>query len=52
MTTAAEHPLIHLEPADGHDPIADCAARFRGGQMVFDSIPHRASRSVTRLEFG
>ncbi|HZU49928.1 MAG TPA: class I SAM-dependent methyltransferase [Mycobacterium sp.] len=40
----AEGLLMYLPPGDGRDLIVDCAARFPGGQMIFDSIPHWASR--------
>lgn len=36
----AEGLLMYLEPEDALGLIADCAARFPGGQMMFDSIPH------------
>jgi O-methyltransferase involved in polyketide biosynthesis len=35
----AEGLLIYLEPEDALSLIRDCAARFPGGQMMFDSIP-------------
>jgi O-methyltransferase involved in polyketide biosynthesis len=35
----AEGLLMYLEPEDALGLIADCAARFPGGQMMFDSIP-------------
>lgn len=40
----AEGLLMYLEPEDSLGLIADCAARFPGGQMIFDSIPHWFSR--------
>ncbi len=40
----AEGLLMYLEPEDSLSLIADCAARFRGGQLMFDSIPHWFSR--------
>ena len=40
----AEGLLMYLEPEDSLGLIADCAARFPGGQMMFDSIPHWFSR--------
>ena len=40
----AEGLLMYLEPEDSLSLIADCAARFPGGQMMFDSIPHWFSR--------
>ncbi|GAA2536784.1 class I SAM-dependent methyltransferase [Mycolicibacterium diernhoferi] len=40
----AEGLLMYLEPEDSLSLIADCAARFPGGQMMFDSIPHWLSR--------
>ena len=36
----AEGLLMYLEPEDALGLIADCAARFPGGQMMFDSVPH------------
>ena len=35
----AEGLLMYLEPEDALGLIADCAARFPAGQMMFDSIP-------------
>jgi O-methyltransferase involved in polyketide biosynthesis len=35
----AEGLLMYLEPEDALGLIADCAARFPGGQMMFDSLP-------------
>lgn len=35
----AEGLLMYLEPADALALISDCAARFPGGQMMFDSVP-------------
>lgn len=40
----AEGLLMYLEPEDSLSLIADCAARFPGGQFMFDSIPHWFSR--------
>ena len=40
----AEGLLMYLEPEDSLSLIADCAARFPGGQLMFDSIPHWFSR--------
>lgn len=40
----AEGLLMYLEPEESLGLIADCAARFPGGQMMFDSIPHWFSR--------
>jgi O-methyltransferase involved in polyketide biosynthesis len=40
----AEGLLMYLEPDDALGLIRDCAARFPGGQMMFDSIPHWFSR--------
>jgi O-methyltransferase involved in polyketide biosynthesis len=40
----AEGLLMYLEPEDALGLIADCAARFPGGQLMFDSIPHWFSR--------
>jgi O-methyltransferase involved in polyketide biosynthesis len=35
----AEGLLMYLDPADALGLIRDCAARFPGGRMMFDSIP-------------
>ena len=35
----AEGLLMYLEPEESLGLIADCAARFPGGQMMFDSLP-------------
>ncbi len=35
----AEGLLMYLDPEDALGLIADCAARFPGGQMMFDSVP-------------
>ncbi|MGK2854429.1 MAG: class I SAM-dependent methyltransferase, partial [Microbacteriaceae bacterium] len=40
----AEGLLMYLEPEESLRLIADCAARFPGGQLMFDSIPHWLSR--------
>jgi O-methyltransferase involved in polyketide biosynthesis len=40
----AEGLLMYLEPDDALDLIRDCAARFPGGRMMFDSIPHWFSK--------
>jgi O-methyltransferase involved in polyketide biosynthesis len=46
----AEGLLMYLEPEDALGLIADCAARFPGGQMMFDSIPQWFSnRTLTGL---
>ncbi|MCV7431019.1 class I SAM-dependent methyltransferase [Mycolicibacterium bacteremicum] len=42
----AEGLLMYLEPEDALGLIADCAARFPGGQFMFDSIPHWFSRKT------
>ena len=39
----AEGLLMYLEPTDALGLIAECAARFPGGQMMFDSIPRWVS---------
>ncbi|MDF3338493.1 class I SAM-dependent methyltransferase [Mycolicibacterium septicum] len=44
----AEGLLMYLEPDDVRSLIADCAARFPGGRMMFDSIPHWASRRTLK----
>lgn len=44
----AEGLLMYLEPEDVRALIADCAARFPGGRMVFDSIPHWVSRRTLK----
>ncbi len=40
----AEGLFMYLEPADVRALIADCAQRFPGGQLMFDSIPPAFSR--------
>ncbi|KAA0113717.1 class I SAM-dependent methyltransferase [Mycolicibacterium sp. P9-22] len=40
----AEGLLMYLEPEESLSLIADCASRFPGGQLMFDSIPHWLSR--------
>ncbi len=44
----AEGLLMYLEPADALGLIRDCAARFPGGQMMFDSVPHWFSRRTMK----
>ncbi|MUL85059.1 MULTISPECIES: class I SAM-dependent methyltransferase [unclassified Mycolicibacterium] len=44
----AEGLLMYLEPEDVRSLITDCAARFPGGRMIFDSIPHWASRRTIK----
>ena len=44
----AEGLLMYLEPEDVRALIADCAACFPGGRMVFDSIPHWVSRRTLK----
>jgi O-methyltransferase involved in polyketide biosynthesis len=44
----AEGLLMYLEPADALGLIGDCAARFPGGQMMFDSIPPWLSRRTRK----
>jgi O-methyltransferase involved in polyketide biosynthesis len=44
----AEGLLMYLEPADALGLIRDCAARFPGGQMMFDSIPHWFSKRTLK----
>lgn len=44
----AEGLLMYLEPDDALDLIGDCAARFPGGRMMFDSIPHWFSKRTVR----
>ena len=44
----AEGLLMYLEPEDALGLIRDCAARFPGGQMMFDSIPHWFSRRTIK----
>jgi O-methyltransferase involved in polyketide biosynthesis len=44
----AEGLFMYFEPDDVLSLIADCAARFPGGQMIFDSIPHWLSRRTLR----
>ena len=45
---SAEGLLMYLDPADALGLIADCAARFPGGQMMFDSIPRWLSRRTLK----
>lgn len=44
----AEGLLMYLDPEDALNLIAGCAARFPGGQMLFDSIPHWFSRRTLK----
>jgi O-methyltransferase involved in polyketide biosynthesis len=44
----AEGLFMYFEPDDVMSLIADCAKRFPGGQMIFDSIPHWLSRRTLR----
>jgi hypothetical protein len=44
----AEGLLMYLEPAEALGLIRDCAERFPGGQMMFDSIPHWFSRRTLK----
>ncbi|MFS0900403.1 class I SAM-dependent methyltransferase [Mycolicibacterium litorale] len=44
----AEGLLMYLDPQDVTDLIAECAARFPGGRMMFDSIPHWLSRRTMK----
>ncbi|MBY0291132.1 MAG: class I SAM-dependent methyltransferase [Mycobacteriaceae bacterium] len=44
----AEGLLMYLEPEDALGLICACAARFPGGQMMFDSIPHWLSRRTLK----
>jgi O-methyltransferase involved in polyketide biosynthesis len=44
----AEGLLMYLEPDDALGLIRDCAARFPGGQMMFDSIPRWMSRRTLK----
>jgi O-methyltransferase involved in polyketide biosynthesis len=44
----AEGLLMYLEPDDALGLIGDCAARFPGGQMMFDSIPQWLSRRTIK----
>lgn len=44
----AEGLLMYLDPGDVRALIADCAARFPGGQMMFDSIPPWISQRTLR----
>jgi O-methyltransferase involved in polyketide biosynthesis len=44
----AEGLLMYLEPRDALGLMRDCAARFPGGQMMFDSIPHWFSRRTLK----
>jgi O-methyltransferase involved in polyketide biosynthesis len=44
----AEGLLMYLNASEALELIAACAARFPGGQMIFDSIPHWFSRRSQR----
>lgn len=44
----AEGLLMYFEPAAARALITDCAARFPGGRMMFDNIPHWFSRKTLR----
>jgi O-methyltransferase involved in polyketide biosynthesis len=44
----AEGLLMYLEPTDALGLIADCAARFPGGRMMFDSIPRWFSQRTLK----
>jgi O-methyltransferase involved in polyketide biosynthesis len=44
----AEGLLMYLEPDDALGLIRDCADRFPGGQMMFDSVPHWFSRRTLK----
>jgi O-methyltransferase involved in polyketide biosynthesis len=44
----AEGLLMYLQPDEALDLIRDCAARFPGGRMMFDSIPHWFSRRTLK----
>lgn len=47
----AEGLLMYLEPEDALGLIRDCAARFPGGQLMFDTIPHWLSaRTIKGLK--
>jgi O-methyltransferase involved in polyketide biosynthesis len=44
----AEGLLMYLDPDDALGLIRDCAVRFPGGQMMFDSIPHWLSQRTLK----
>lgn len=44
----AEGLLMYLQPEDARQLIAECAKRFPGGQMIFDSIPHWFSQRTLK----
>jgi O-methyltransferase involved in polyketide biosynthesis len=44
----AEGLLMYLDPGDAIGLIRECAARFPGGQMMFDSIPRWFSRRTLK----
>jgi O-methyltransferase involved in polyketide biosynthesis len=44
----AEGLLMYLDPDDAVGLIRACAARFPGGQMLFDSVPHWFSRRTLK----
>jgi O-methyltransferase involved in polyketide biosynthesis len=48
VVALAEGLLMYLKPDDALGLIRDCAIRFPGGQMMFDSIPHWLSRRTLK----
>jgi O-methyltransferase involved in polyketide biosynthesis len=48
VLVTAEGLLMYFAPADVRALIADCAARFPGAWMLFDSIPHWFSRRTLK----
>jgi O-methyltransferase involved in polyketide biosynthesis len=48
LLITAEGLLMYLPPDEAKSLIIDCAKRFPGAQMIFDSIPHRYSRQTQR----
>ncbi|MGE3619662.1 MAG: class I SAM-dependent methyltransferase [Acidimicrobiia bacterium] len=44
----AEGLLMYFDPADVRSLLADCAVRFPGATLVFDSIPHWFSRMTLK----
>ena len=48
VLVTAEGLLMYLDPADALGLVRTCAARFPGGQMLFDAIPPWFSRRTRR----
>ncbi|KUJ41315.1 methyltransferase [Streptomyces albus subsp. albus] len=48
VLVTAQGLLMYLRPEDARGLIAACAERFRGGELVFDTIPHWVSALTVR----